>query len=370
MEGIVNSVKLLMEERGLNQTALAKGSGTSTRLVSDFFSQKTSPKLLGVMGIIKFMFPSEYEDVMIKYCKEVTKKSAVISSLEYSARINNVELLEFLLNKFNEDKSLEEAVQVYNLELLSKNNNFHAVIAGGRELLGKTSSKELKLKIQLLEANAYYKLNEQDVMNRVFIGLEQQLDELRNGYIKEAYKFCFYSVSARAHLYARGDSEKAIEFAHKAISVEKIISQEQIAQMYHIIGQAYINESLESSLEYLNKSMNLYSINGFHDWALLIKNNDIPFAMNVNEVNFEYFTGLDRGEWAHQLLVRGDREKARNVLGECILKDDFERMYYNEAIGNALGLMKAHSSIVKTGNVLFSSLAEQKITKLIKGIEI
>ncbi|PAD91661.1 AimR family lysis-lysogeny pheromone receptor [Shouchella clausii] len=368
MEKLADEIRALITKRGMTQTDLAEGSGTSKRLVSDFFSGKSDPKFLGVLNIVRFLFPDSEDEKMEQYCREVHKKNAVISAMEYASRTCKDELLSELIDKFAGVSTIKEAARVYELDLLNKQGEHQKAIDGCRLLLGQTNSSVLRLKVELIESKAFYDMGEKLVMLKTVNRMEEKLEELGEGYLKESYKLTYYSVAARAHLYARGDNDTAIIYALRAIKAKSTISPIQTAEMYHLIGQAHLTSCVDTSLEYLNKAVEIYEAQGNVEWANVIKNNDIPFIRNINNEVFDFEECYDKGEWAHQLLIRGQKEEAKEVLSSLPQLNPFEVMYMGEACGDVMLLIKAHSEITKTGNAFFSKIIESKINKLVKGI--
>jgi hypothetical protein len=94
--------------------------------------------------------------------------------------------------------------------------------------------------------------------------IDQKIELLDDGYLKEMYMIRFNQIMAHQYLYVENNPIAARECTDKIISSN---AQEHFkAYAYYIKGYSYLFESYENTIKYLNKSLDLYEkINKTHE---------------------------------------------------------------------------------------------------------
>ncbi|PAF08637.1 hypothetical protein CHH65_13700 [Shouchella clausii] len=360
-EYLYHVVKTYMNEKKLQQIDVSHATGIRKEYISRFLSAKGKNDLefSTVLNLIRYLAASEYLEIMDNYCLKLEKPLGIMNALEYASNYERHDLTSNLLalHAGHKKGEIREWLEVYDLNKRRKTMSPYDVMDACRNLYGKVTSDEVKVKIDLIEAVSTYTKDYKSLL-RMCDRIETKIKQLRDGFIKESFKIRFFNLHANAVLYYKNDVDTALEHTEYVIK-NKVSPTFLVASAHLIRGQAQMYDRKEESIQNIRTAAKLFKLAGYSDYAQNLLENDLVFVQNYHRdiVDLE---NLKDGELAHQLLVRGDREKACEVLSKLDDKDPFTLLYKGMAFRDMSYFIEGHAIIVRDGKTFFKRAFERE----------
>ncbi|GIN10158.1 hypothetical protein J26TS2_00250 [Shouchella clausii] len=364
----VEALNEAMSAENIKQVDIVNNTGLKKAHVSKIVAGSIEPGFAHLFAVVRYVNPFGYTSIMDEFSLQVTKRDSVISAFEYATYFNRGDLLTKLIDKFSDHKKKEYEEFAYVYRLINSDLGVDELIEECRELYGKLKSEEMRVKLFAVESLLYYKSNDVNTMLRISERLKSKIEKLNDSFFKDALLSKVNAVYASGLLYNEGDVETVRECISQVLT-SPVSSEESIAATYHTLGHSYIFSDFDKALENLRYAVSSYERNGNYLMAREVTTNDIPFLMNLNDLTF----GLEdvcAEERLHYYVNRGDVTRAKEVLREIKDMDcPYVKTYVAALENDVPGLLKAHLSFVKRGNLFFARIVEKAVEKQQKIIE-
>lgn len=360
----IERIKDLIAIKGLKQIDISNELGINRSDISKFLAGKKID-FYNVFILTKHLDPIGYLDILDSYCKSFNTPVGIQNALEYASNHNRTALMEYLLETHSDRKdAIREWISVYSLHSSFKSMESHIVIQQCRELYGNVNAPELKIKLDLIEAAINYQ-NRKHLMYEISKRLQGRIEELKKGFIKESFKVRLCSYLAPAVLYVNEDVETAKMLSEEVIK-NPVSPSHLIAASYHTMSHAFLFNSVDLSVDYLERAIRLYMSEGNDKRAKILRSNDLAFAKSFHNLTFEVHDLTDE-ELAHQLIVRGETDRAISILESKKELDSFGKLYLGIAKNDFTLLLESHGMMARTGNNFFLKIFENKLAQIING---
>nr|WP_241741937.1 AimR family lysis-lysogeny pheromone receptor [Shouchella lehensis] len=344
---------------GNKQIDISRKSGVSKQLVNKVLEQKGKKDFTfsNVLRIIRSI-DSDFDNTMEEYCRSQTKPSGILNALEYASNFRKYELLDDLIAENRDQKGeIKDWVQIYRLSRDFKEYSYNEAIQKCRELYGRVSLPEAKLKLELIEFDIKYSLFQSDI--KFYISsFEEKIKTLRSGFLKDSLEIRYKLFKSFVSLYEYSDIEHSIKLANEIIC-SPLSASYIIGSAFHIKGQAYMFTDLKESIDCLDNAM-LYYAQTDKVKAESIKE-DIYFTLNANGqlIDLEELQGE---ELIHQLIVRKDYETARLLLKTTNSPFDY---LFKGIVENDLSLIfESYGMLRSSGQLFFANYIRSVYDKL------
>lgn len=348
---IREKVKSLMAQKGIRAVDVTEEIGVSKSVISKFLSGKDMD-FKNLLPLLKYLDSYSYLDILDEYCLTLEKPVSIMKALEYASIYRRDELSANLLTMHSKRKGeLGDWIIIYSLFHNMKTLDEEEVLFKCRELYGKVSTAEIKIKIDLIEAFVYYKKINYTLMLGLTKRAEQQIDRLSDGFIKECFKIRLSTYLANAQLYANEDIEAAVKYANYVIN-NKLSPLLNVASAYHTLGHAHTFIDTELSVKYLKDASRMFKMIGYDEFSRQLLTEDMSFVLNVNGIIYDESIVNDE-ELAHQLIRQNRKEEAIEVLNKIESETPFSLLYRGIATNDFAHILKAHGMMVRAGNTFF-----------------
>ncbi|WP_078392059.1 AimR family lysis-lysogeny pheromone receptor [Shouchella patagoniensis] len=361
MEQFRIEIENLMNEKNILSANIAEALGLQKSVMHRFLSGNTL-EFSNALRVARFLDPINYLKIMDDYCKTIDKKIGILCAFEYASNFNRDELTKQLIEKHADKKGeIADYIKVYKT-FLNRDNISHAeMMEFTKDNYGKTSSLELKTKILLIEASLYFGSMKFNTVHSLIDAIQVKIDGIANKFIKEAFKVRLSLYGANAELKAMGNVDKTVEYCRHLIN-SYASTDALIASAHHTLGHAYIFDRKEESEFLFKKASKLYYASGFEEVSKAVLENDLCLVKNIHGEEFD-LSLTDGEELAHQYIVRGEIDKAIEVL-DRVEVTPYSLLYRGIATRNFPLILEAHGIMMKAGDNFFIKIFERELYRL------
>lgn len=361
-EVLYRSISNWLSEPGRKQIDITNNTGVSKSLISLVLDKKGQKDLQfsKALSIIRYI-EDDYLEVMDDYCRGLTKPMGVLNSLEYASNFGRKDLLDDLIADYSDHRGeVKEWVEIYKFERDRQMMKPEQAWEKCRELYGRVSLLDAKIKIELIESAIQFRDNEYNLksfINRV----ENKFSYLRDGFFKDTLQVRYHLHVALVSLYEDVNIDKAVEHATKVIK-SWLAHPFLIASAYHVLGHTEMYKSAAKSVEYLEKARRFYKLADSPKHKDI--DQDIHFVNNLHGIKMD-LDSMDQEETAHQLYVRGEVGRAVKILDSIKDKTAYGYLYTALCKNDAAALFTGYGMIKRSGNNFFSLLYEEKMKTML-----
>jgi uncharacterized protein YsxB (DUF464 family) len=200
---------------------------------------------------------------MEQYSNEIDpcNKSARIM-LEYLGVNRSLEVLKNLIDRMSEckNKDSREFAKVYTIAYEWQTNYYDLDTIKFINKINevKTSIPELRVKLNLLKFYGFYRQQNYRMAFEIGKFIDIELENIGDEYIKSILKTRFNEAVSYIYLRVLDNNKEAIKRAEQIIEENTVAGA--VAYAKYTIGCAYMFESYDKSIEYFNKSIELYQV--------------------------------------------------------------------------------------------------------------
>lgn len=251
----------------LSEIAGYSNGGNLKKVLND--EKKEFDKFNGLIELLKFLWKDQYIEMMIKYSTEVDpNKKTARTMLEFLVTARKFEAFNNLLARMDEcsNKESKEYAKLYRMqykyELASTMDEFNTLIKEINQL--HLNLDELNIYKNFLMSYCFGLKKDYNTVKFLLMGIEDRIDLIENEYIKEKYTIRYNEIMAYNNLYIYNDPDAARKCADKILSSNVPVAF--MGYSYYIKGFSYLFTSFGKTMEYLNKSLDMYKkINRFNE---------------------------------------------------------------------------------------------------------
>jgi hypothetical protein len=350
-----------------NPTPLYKFLNESDREVQNFNS---------LVKIVRELFQDREFEIMNEYCRTLdpNKKAARIA-LEY-ATINNLEeLKKYLIEKLTGAKNIESKDFAFIYDIYTRLSNGEIPSSEGIQLInrkGFTSYEAQLFSKIVLMYQYYFKLELFDNVLELVNLIKPELDEINDQYLEEQYKIRINLMLTAVYLH-KGMLQESRDHAYSILKCNNIPNYTEVTA-YLNLGNSFIMENYDKSLEYLKKGLDLAIKYNLENSITQLKGS-LNFLMNYWGKEPSYLTIdsqeiSDIHEIAFMHIRKGNKDEALNLLNK-INQDDmsdwqkgFHYFYRGLIDNNKENYYKSITYFKLTGDQFYRQLPLIELKKL------
>ncbi|SDB91444.1 AimR family lysis-lysogeny pheromone receptor [Shouchella lonarensis] len=267
--------------------------------------------------------------LMNEYVLALQTTEHIRDAFEYAVQYRQIDLLEELTKWGEERDSLKEWALVYQLllDVLNERITHEETIDQARDLIGSVTDPLLKVRLELLEIAAHLKLGRHAKAAYLSETVPKKLASVKDGFAKRVVESWAEFQIAYDLLYNQGKSEEAERHVVQSV-INGATPETMLAYCYHLLSYAALlrparpgSDKLEPSslsIQYMQRAIFYAEETGLKDYSQCLQTRDLPFVWNVNSERFD-IEGIDVYEQVHQYIVRGECEKALQLIEEIEL---------------------------------------------------
>jgi len=214
----------------------------------------------------------------------------------------------------------------YKGEVFNFANNYH------------TNDRTLSCLLIFLKIYGHIDVYEYELLDEYQEELTSMLLDIDNTLIRIYFQLRENEVLFHYH-WTKNEVEVARKYAFNI--VDNIFNQDKKCFMHIWLGNTYIFDDYERSLEHLEKAEKIAIDYDLDHFLYAIKNNVLPFISAYNGV-YENITTKDIAEQAHLEIARGDKSKAVEILRGLHDLTPFQEYYLGIALDDCHILNKSY----------------------------
>ena len=316
----------------------------------------------GMLDIVRYMDEEKEFEIMTDYARHANpNKQTARYMLEYMLCNRLLDDMNELLTRMEKETSSslnKEYIKVYRLQY-NRHINLIDTDAQLEELKNvKEKDPVLKVLTKIIRCYAYYDKDHYKMLLEIVEGLLDEIEELKEEYIKKAFKAKYYEIMSFLNLWLLNDHAKAMECA--SIVIDLNVGKTYNAYAGFIAGYSNFFKSYKLTKKFLEDSKNTYGNIGrtegveFVEIALemldvhyKLKNNG-SFIAKKNEL---YFKAINN-------IQIEDLEESKELLGE-----GFYLLIKGITEDNTDFLMGSMIEYLREGNGFYSNFAKNELLK-------
>jgi tetratricopeptide (TPR) repeat protein len=299
----------------------------TAQLMKDLANNHPELSFEQVLTMVKKTLPNDYVPLMNIYALHVKKLRHVQDAFEYANLFRQVDLLDKMIDTHKTDELLEDWVEVYRLfsKFLKQEVNADNFIHEAKILYGKTQNNQLRMRLDIAQLNYYDILGSINNQKPLIEQFKSQFAVMESGFLKSALAIRVTLLAGNAYLFGDGDFETA-EGYYLAASVVDSIPDALLVTSYHGLGLIYLKDDKQRCLEAHEKALFYSRRAKIIDYEKKLLYDYIPFVKNMLGETFEIKNVVPK-EQAHQYVIRGEMNKALEIINELELKGNTSKAH-------------------------------------------
>lgn len=340
----------------VTQKEVAKEVGCSEATITNLIQGKEIKfSTIHLISSARFEGDSEF---IRRACCESVKVENVKCAMEFLYANHYFTELQFICDKFRLDKPFSEWVIGYEVALAYQSNrdNYEELLITIEEVSPTIKDCHVKLLLQILKANILARSREFKPMMRIVSLISDQINNIKNLYIKDSYLCRIEEIKAHAYLFCKADMESARKSANYIIS--KNICAKLVSDASYIVGTSYLFTDKDKSLSAFELSCELLIKMGRKELAVDMQKRDISFLKTYwgDETNEHY----SEPEKAYALARQGKSIEAVEILDK-LSGSPFRTYYRAIAEKNDMLHFKALSEFIARNDFFYAQLPAQEL---------
>lgn len=320
----------------------------------------TEMKFLNLLKVADFVYKGSYLEKFKNWCLSFNQPKNMRYALEYLAVNRQVEELDTLVEKiYNErnDKALLNTAKGYEiLSMYLKGFESSDILSELRAYEPK--SIEMKILSVIIEVWARYRLREFKTMQSLIEGLERNIAEVKDDYIRKSFTMQLKEAKSYAVLYNSNNVVLARNIATEIINEN--FSATFNANASYLLGISYLFDDYDMCLGYMDRYKKLLKEIGREEMISTINRKDIPFVNNCWRKKHSSLVNIDPSELAHYEAQQGNKEVALELLEESIKNEGISgfKLYYKALAtqDDSLFMQSMVYFVSKKGDKFFANL--------------
>jgi len=273
-------------DKDIKQQEIASAINKSESRISKFFNEDKDLYFCDMLLAIK-KYALDKEDELVNQCIDYylhdfnVQPFNVKCILDYLYNKRNVTGIQNVLNRIkgNGNREVKDWYNLYKIAI-------RYLIANSKDDFKKVNLdlesyspkyEETKIFKELLLTYVSYQLRYYNQLFERATNLQEKIDLLKDGYMKESLKVKLADVLDYAYLHFKGDTEKAREYA-KIVQESQYVCATFKYNTYYVMGTSYFFEDYNKAIENLTTYVSLLNKYNFTERAHLISEDDIAFV--------------------------------------------------------------------------------------------
>lgn len=353
----------LLKQLPYDLNEIAAKVNISPSALSKYANKLTDFTFVNAFHIIQTLFPEREQELMIDFCKNTSRPENLRLALEYFSlhyKLQNLkELIQTELNSQNQMN--REWAQVYQLVYLRQSR-----AKTPRELLKdirliKAKDYSMMIMLRLLEAYCLYDENMFALVAYLSEGLEDEISNLDNTFIRSAYTIRLSQIYSNIYLYAHNKPLLARQYAQKII--HSFANDTYKASAYMTIGYSFLFENQTLCYEYLIKSQDLFRMIGDQPHVNSLGKAIMLAKCYWGETQESFRAICDHEDLAYLEYSLGNVENAKNLLQNIEKQNGFTKFYHGLILGDKKYLYESLLLFKADGDRFFANLPRIELLK-------
>ncbi|WZX99243.1 AimR family lysis-lysogeny pheromone receptor [Bacillus sp. FSL W7-1360] len=351
-------VMIAIEEQGLSAVALAGVLGWPVHVLMRFFT-KGEIEFEKAVTLFRHVHCDKWYELMDEYCLSVTNSADILHAFEYASAYNRPHVTDRLLQIHSDRNDISHWRYLYRVERMRHAYTLDDALDVVRELTGK---EEMKVKVLLLKTQLYAENGDLTTAGAIAKKAVIKMNKLSDSFMRKSLKMRANCLLAESKLFVEDETEEALAYANKVID-SPFAPVRMVAASMRVKGLSYMYTSYNKSISYIEEAVRLYEYAGEMHMAEKMMKEDLARVKNVHQQIFEE-AGLEGEELAHQYIVRGEKDRALNIIRTLRTQSPYARLYRSWIENNIDGVIQSQHYFAKHQRAFDSRLC----TKVLRGL--
>lgn len=346
-----NYEKVLAEVAGCSESTINKFKNSENRGFEDFY---------GLIKIVRYMVPEREFEYMIDYSKYIdVNKQEAQNMLEYLSIHRQITAFgDLIIRMKNASIKSKEWATMYEY-MYEWQRNFDEVdqLTHLNSIRGqKIKSEEMNIFKKLLEIYAYYNMMDFKMTFELIKGLEEQIHDLKDGYIKTTYTGRLNELLSHSSIRVICNPEQARVYALDTI--KNGVADKYIGYAYYIVGLSYFYESFDKALMNYKKSLTVFEEMKYKQSSEPLEESiEFLYAywgkrMAFKELKNDIFYRLKTGQSIEENTINKVEHESFRLLLLGIYKKDMNL------------LLEAAIKFIRSGDSYTAIIAKEELNKI------
>ncbi|SDB96093.1 AimR family lysis-lysogeny pheromone receptor [Shouchella lonarensis] len=271
-----------------------------------------------VIYTVRNAAPEHLVSFMNAYVRGLKDGVQVPDSLEYAVLFQQIDLLKEILDQYEGKPFWQDWMKVYRflLSVIEGKLTHEEVLKQSQVLKSEVRDQSLHVRLDLVAVTAHRNLRNYEKINVLLQHLSKRLDVLEFSFMKSALKSRMELAEARTLLFSTGDVSKA-EKKFSRVIMNNATPSALVIAAYQDRGLSMLNQSLveqsKNCLQSFKIAMSRAKQFGLEKDYEQTKREYLPFVRNLHGQKFDA-SDAPLKEQAHQLIVRGENERALYLI--------------------------------------------------------
>ncbi|GAA0378836.1 AimR family lysis-lysogeny pheromone receptor [Bacillus horti] len=308
----------LYKKKSIDQRKLSRVAGVNDSTISRYLNGYEQLNFESTLKIVKHLYQDKEKEIMEEYV--VTQKSRNARySMEYCIMNQLPVFCDQILEKLSTSSNPidKEWASMYSLIRLRRTKKLNP-----SELLKQVeiiNPRELDMQVLkgILKGYIYFDMKDYYSVAMHIRETEVLLQEMKEGFIKEAYQVRFGLIMNYVSLFAN-DVEKARYYSSLVIGQDYFERSKAVA--YHHLGHSYLFEDYEKSKQYFDKAIELFKKYNPEDERIRIAHFNFAFLQTYwgkrREFPLDFKNDAEKSDYVFYLIQRGETNKAKQLIDE------------------------------------------------------
>jgi hypothetical protein len=361
MHKLYKEIGNTIEDTDLPLIVVADFIESTKQELSDYLHGKKGLGFRKLLKLSYFLYPSNQKEIMENWCLRLNSTESIKQSFEYASITRNKPLLNALIEKHREDKSLTKYIAIYSILY-----DFYTNKIGAKDLisrLGKIGQLkgELSILCDIIKCYNYYFAEKYWLMLETAKDAEERINSLgdRHLFLKECYLHRIAEVLGNVGLFLN-DLESARYYANLIINAN--ICAKTVSDAYYLLGMSYLSEDKERTIKHLQTRYEISKLVGDDDIETNARR-DLDFTkLYLNDQ-----LAADSDPILLRLQSNKGSEFELKLIKEAIFQqgdDDFLTLINAIAKNSLKHIHECRRSFAKQHNYYFASVAAREAKKM------
>lgn len=307
------------------------------------------------------LYPQNQKEIMENWCLRFNTTEAIKQSFEYASVTRNIDLLKTLIDKYQNDKSLNKYVAIYTILYDGYINKI-----GAKDLISRLDKigqikGELAILASIIKCYNYYYVENYHLMLETTKEAKKAINKLsdRQLFIKESYLHRIAEVLG--HVSVHFNDIKSARF-YASVIINANMCAKTVSGAYDIMGMSFLSEDKGKCLENLQTRYDIAKTLGEPDIEKMARRN-LDYAKLYLNVKLD----TDSDPILLRLQNNKGSEFELKLLKEAIFKqgeDDFLVLLRAIAKNSTEKMNECRKCFFKQGNYLFAGLAAKEVKRM------
>jgi len=369
MKKLMSEIKDDAKNKKIKNIYIANLLNVNRSQITHYYNGTNQMSFLNFLELLDIVYSNEQEkrEKILRFCKCDSRPESIRECFEWCSHNGNEELMDFLFEIHEKSEKIEKKlIDMYSLlrkrnkKLVTSEEYYDQV---DEIKLRGTNHIETSILIKIITLYAYFDFNSYDLVLNVSKSIHEQIRQLSNGYLKEAFRLRLAEIIIISKM-----RKNELTFVESFINNElNEINYEKFPIVYItmlcVMSEIKAFSDYQCSMKYINLAME--ALKKLKLSAIYLRKKSIIEStsdfINITNNKFDGLYLTDKSERAHYYAKLDEDSKKKSVilLNEIEAERGFLstfQMYYKSLALNDKDLFNsAIVQFIKNGNLFYAN---------------